>query len=405
MKPARSSFLVLLYGLVIGVCVVVSGIEVGGVLRRVAAQQERRRQERPPAFGQADLVYFSEPTCPACRAAAPTIEALRRRYPSYRIARVDTTTPDGIALQEEYNRAYRVPAALQDRIPSAFAGSRFFVGADQIARNLPLLLAAGPLERPHPQVRLRARGQAILSERFRSMGVAPVLVAGLVDSINPCAIATLIFFLSYMTLGGRRPRDLLWIGGLFTLGTFLTYFLIGLGLLRALRSLQAVPALARWLYPVAAVVTLVLAVISFLDYRRAGRGETGQIALQMPRALKLKVHAAIRTRLGLRQLAPAAFFTAVVVSALEFTCTSQVYLPTLMYMAQAGEQRLKAFALLILYNLMFVLPLILLSTAAYFGASARALAQLAARHTATAKLAMSLLFIGFSLYLFSVSLR
>ena len=42
---------------------------------------------------------------------------------------------------------------------------------------------------------------------------------------------------------------------------------------------------------------------------------------------------------------------------------------------------------------------------AYLGVGTRALSRLAARHTATAKLAMSLLFVGFTIYLFSVSLR
>jgi cytochrome c biogenesis protein CcdA len=108
---------------------------------------------------------------------------------------------------------------------------------------------------------------------------------------------------------------------------------------------------------------------------------------------------------SLLTLAVAAFGTAVIVSVLEFTCTSQVYLPTLVYVAQAGDQRLRATALLLLYNLIFVLPLILLFLAAALGMSTRSLAKLAARHTATARLAMSLLFTGFSIYLFKVSVQ
>jgi hypothetical protein len=265
------------------------------------------------------------------------------------------------------------------------------------------------LERPSRAQRSRETGPAMLARRFRSLGVAPVIVAGLVDSINPCAVATLIFFLSYLTLGkakrGGRPREMLWIGGLFTLGVFVTYTLIGFGLLRTLHALQGVPVLSRALYPLAALVTLGLAVVSFLDYGRARRGETAQIALQLPRSLKRRVHQIIRTQIGVRHLAGAAFGTAVVVSALEFTCTSQVYLPTLMYIAQAGQERFRATLLLLLYNLVFVLPLILLFTIAYLGVSTQALARFAARHTATAKLAMSLLFVGFTIYLFSVSLR
>jgi hypothetical protein len=365
----------------------------------------QRRQEPIPAFGQADLVYFYEPTCPACQIASPTILELRRQYLHYRIARVDTSGPAGIALQEEYYHAYRVPARDRGRIPIAFAGRRYFLGASPIVTSLPAYLRAGDLPRPSRSRGPRESGDATLTRRFQSLGLVPVLVAGLVDSINPCAIATLIFFLSCLTLGGRKPRDLLWIGGLFTLGVFVTYFLVGLGLLRTLHSLQAVPVLARALYPIAAFITFVLAAVSFLDYRRARAGQTSHITLQLPRALKLRIHQAIRTQLGLRHLALAAFATAVVVSALEFTCTSQVYLPTLMYMAQAGNQRLRATLLLLLYNLMFVLPLIVIFLAASLGVSTRTLARLATRHTATAKLAMSLLFVGFTIYLCIASVR
>jgi cytochrome c biogenesis protein CcdA len=403
MRAFRTVAITAAYGLTLAICVVLAGTQLGQMARRVVSWQQRR--EPIPAFGQADVVYFYEPTCPACQIASPRILGLRRQYRRYQIARVDTSSPTGIALQEEYYRAYQVPARDRGRIPIAFAGRRYFLGASPIVTGLPAYLHAGDLPRPSRRLAPRESGDAVLTQRFRSLGVVPVLLAGLVDSINPCAISTLIFFLSYLTLGGRKPRDLLWIGGLFTLGVFLTYFLVGLGLLRTLHSLQAVPVLARALYPIAAVVTLVLAVISFLDYRRARAGQTAQIALQLPRALKLWIHQAIRTQLGLRHLALAAFATAVVVSALEFACTSQVYLPTLMYMAQAGDQRFRATLLLLLYNLMFVLPLVAIFLAAYWGVSTRRLAQLAARHTASAKLAMSLLFVGFTAYLVTVSVR
>jgi hypothetical protein len=403
MRSLRSSALTAAYCLLLGLCTAVAVVQIARIGRRILTWQ--RRPEAIPAFGQADVVYFYEPTCVACQVASPRILELRRQYPRYRIARVDTSGPTGIALQEEYYRAYRVPVRDRGRIPIAFAGRRYFLGVSPITRDLREYVRAGDLPRPRRPAGPHESGDALLAQRFRSLSVVPVLVAGLIDSINPCAISTLIFFLSYLTLGGRKPRDLLWIGGLFTFGVFATYFLVGLGLLRTLHSLQAVPALARALYPFAAVVTLVLAVISFLDHRRARAGQTARIALQLPRALKLRIHQAIRTQLGLRHLALAAFATAVVVSALEFACTSQVYLPTLMYMAQAGDQRFRATLLLLLYNLMFVLPLVAIFLAAYWGVSTRRLAQLAARHTASAKLAMSLLFVGFTVYLVTVSVR
>ena len=112
----------------------------------------QRRQPVIPALGTVNLVYFSEPTGPACQAASPAITLLQRRYPGYRLARVDTATAARMALQQEYYRAYHVPPRDQNRIPILFAGHRYFLGTGAIQKTLPAFLAAGPLPaRPgHP---------------------------------------------------------------------------------------------------------------------------------------------------------------------------------------------------------------------------------------------------------------
>src|SRR5581483_7861224 len=123
----------------------------------------------------------------ACEVASPTVVALRRRYPQYRIARVDSSTPAGIALQEEYDLAYAVPSRDRDRVPAAFAGRRFFIGASAIVEDLPTYLQAAPPARPSRRLRPDERGHVTLTQRFRSLGLIPVVVAALVDSVNPCA--------------------------------------------------------------------------------------------------------------------------------------------------------------------------------------------------------------------------
>src|SRR2546422_9576526 len=85
--------------LVLGLCAIVAGVQVMGLARRVVTWQ--RRQPPVPAFGQADIVYFSEPTCPACQIATPTILTLQRRVPPRPIAPVDTSPPARIAPHGE----------------------------------------------------------------------------------------------------------------------------------------------------------------------------------------------------------------------------------------------------------------------------------------------------------------
>ena len=93
-----------------------------------------------------------------------------------------------------------------------------------------------------------------------------------------------------------------------------------------------------------------------------------------------------------RRFVLAAFASGMVVSLLELGCTGQVYLPTICFVVGVPAMRAHALLYLILYNLMFVFPLILVFVLAYFGISSQRLAKWTERHTALVKLLLSLLF-------------
>lgn len=108
---------------------------------------------------------------------------------------------------------------------------------------------------------------------FNRFSFLTVAGAGLIDGINPCAFGVLIFFFSYLTLKGRSRRDIFLTGLLFTLGVFVAYFLIGLGLMQAFFKLAVVPLLSKLLYPALALFTLGMAIYTWFDYRIAIRPE------------------------------------------------------------------------------------------------------------------------------------
>ena len=72
---------------------------------------------------------------------------------------------------------------------------------------------------------------------------ASLVLAGLVDGINPCAFATIIFLLSYLQVTRRRPVEIAQVGLSFIIGVFITYFLLGLGLVEMVLKVQSV---LRW---------------------------------------------------------------------------------------------------------------------------------------------------------------
>jgi hypothetical protein len=89
---------------------------------------------------------------------------------------------------------------------------------------------------------------------------------------------------------------------------------------------------------------------------------------------------------------PFTFVTGVLVSLIELACTGQVYLPTILFVLGVPEMQAQAGLYLVLYNLMFVLPLVVVFVLAYFGTTSQQLGVLIHRHTSKIKLATAGLF-------------
>jgi hypothetical protein len=237
-------------------------------------------------------------------------------------------------------------------------------------------------------VQLLARRQA----GFRWAGVA---VAGLADGLNPCAFSTLVFFMSLLSVARVRGRMLLLVGGLFCLASFLTYFSLGLGLLRILHLLEGV----RWVRAIfewAMVgVLLVLAVLSFRDARRfAIRQDPREIILQMPERFRKLTHHWLKRGLTARHLLAVTFGLGVAVTALESVCTGQLYVPTLVFMMKSGEMWNQGLPLLILYNLCFVVPLVAVFGLTWAGLRFAQLMNWSIRNVVISKILLGLLFLG-----------
>jgi hypothetical protein len=94
-----------------------------------------------------------------------------------------------------------------------------------------------------------------------------------------------------------------------------------------------------------------------------------------------------------------ALFTGFLVSLIELACTGQVYLPTIVYVLSVPELAAQAFLYLVLYCVMFILPLIVVFVLAYRGTTSEQLGRFVNRHTATIKLLTGLVFGGLALWM------
>ncbi len=217
-------------------------------------------------------------------------------------------------------------------------------------------------------------------------------MAGLIDGVNPCAFATLIFFVSYLTFVGRGRREILLVGIAFSLSIFVTYFLVGLGLLRVLQSISVIPLVGRLVYLTAIGLAVFLGVISFYDYILCRRGRSSDMLLKMPVFLKNQVRGIIRKEVRVNRYIVAAVATGFFVSILELACTGQVYLPTILFVSKAHKFRANAIGYLAIYNTMFIIPLFAVFSLVYLGTGSERLSILFQRHISWMKLATSLVF-------------
>lgn len=113
------------------------------------------------------------------------------------------------------------------------------------------------------------------------------------------------------------------------------------------------------------------------------------MTLQLPSFLKKKIRSVIRENSKSSLYVFAAFGSGVAISILELACTGQVYAP-IIYKINEGSQ--DALTMLVIYNLAFVLPLIIIFGLAMGGMKSNVLMNFQKNHTSKIKLLTAILF-------------
>jgi len=159
-------------------------------------------------------------------------------------------------------------------------------------------------------------------------------------------------------------------------------------------------------YGLTALFCAILAVFSFSDFLKARRGQTEEMSLSLSAGLRQRIRAVIRAGQRARLFVLATFGTGVVISLLELACTGQIYLPTIIYMVSDPGLRARGVLYLLLYNLVFILPLVVVFVLVYLGASSFQLGLFLKRRAALVKLAMTAVFAALAAWLmFALVLR
>jgi len=186
----------------------------------------------------------------------------------------------------------------------------------------------------------------------RGLTFSLVVVAGLLDGINPCAIGMLILLLGYLLVFAHDPDRMVKLGLIYIITIFLTYFLIGIIFSQIVYKLLAWPLyqeISQIIKYAIVVLIWLAALLNIKDFFFYGKWfSLGVSKGEVPILMKLiqKVDWPTTILLG------------ILVTLFELPCSLPLYVGAIAIMSGAFHYIL-TIVYLLLYNIMFVTPLLI----------------------------------------------
>ena len=367
---------------------------------------------QPSDADKPKLVIFHSPSCHYCiKVKQEIIPEIEKKY------------KDSIVL--EYRNVdniedYTLLLSLQEKngvtltgsLPVFYMGGRFINGYENIKSGWERFIN-GALE-PSSQEKPGVLPAVDLLSRFKNFTPALIISVGFVDGINPCAFTVIVFFMSFMALQGYKKRELVGIGFSFIFAVFITYLLIGIGALSFFYRLSHFWILVKiinYSIGVFSIILGILAVYDFFNYMKTK--QTKGMILQLPKSITSQVHKVIglfgrvvnkstgitSSRRSSYRMIISALITGFLVSLLEAVCTGQAYLPTISFILKTSPLKLQAMGYLLLFNVMFVVPLLIIFIFAVFGVTSERFSKIFKKYLLVIKVLTAVLFFGFGIFL------
>lgn len=269
----------------------------------------------------------------------------------------------------KYNNCFNIEATKFKVVPAVFVGNKAFIGYEDIENNFEntLTFYISNISK-YENVNINYSDNVDNCTSIIDLTKTGIFLAGLLDGINPCSIAMMLFFISFVAMSKNNSdkNKILWIGLSFSFGTFLAYLGIGIGLFNFIYAFIDIKIIMTLFYILLAIMGLYLGYINILDYKNIKAGKDENIKNQLNKKTKRRIHNIIKKQSNKKMIYLTAFITAFIISFLEFFCTGQVYLPIITYMINNSD-KLNYVFLLVFYNFAFITPLLIITFFLYLG--------------------------------------
>ena len=254
---------------------------------------EEKSEESVLKSSNTSINFFYSERCGACHKVLPVVQELSAKYPNIPVYYYDTyNSPNNRSVMYTFAEHYGIdyPA-----YPNIFAGDSIYLeGFTEINNNIEELFTAydkGLIPDSEYEARWldkqeknsgqdNSTGNSIIRRSGSGAGVVSlplVLIGGLLDGINPCAISVLLILLASLSAAGSK-RTILSAGISYTSAVFIFYTLAGAGIL----AITGFAGISFYLSVFAIVVALIAGMLSIYE------GVTGrqQNLIRIPESAK-----------------------------------------------------------------------------------------------------------------------
>jgi cytochrome c biogenesis protein CcdA len=191
-----------------------------------------------------------------------------------------------------------------------------------------------------------------LEELPTEFTLVKIIFLAAVDAVNPCTLAVLgLMLVAILTYNPTKKRNILLAGLAFVFSVFVMYLIYGLIIIESFQLLSALKTVQLWLYKILGIGAIVLGCFKLKDFFRAKT--VCKVVPKVDRILSK-----ITSPRG-------AFLVGAFVTVFLLPCTIGPYIICGGILCSLGI--LKALPWLLLYNLIFVLPMLAVVLIIYFG--------------------------------------
>lgn len=193
----------------------------------------------------------------------------------------------------------------------------------------------------------------------QKLTMAKLISLAAVDAINPCALAVLtLMLIAILTYNPRNKKNVLLAGLAFTCSIFIMYLIYGLIIIKFFQVIQFLTITKIWLYRILGFGAMIFGILNIKDFVKY---RPGGACTEMPMKMRPKVQQIISKITSPR----GAFGVGIFVTIFLLPCTIGPYV--IAGGILSAFELIKTIPPLLLYNFIFVLPMLIITLVVYTG--------------------------------------